>query len=234
MKQYIILIIFLIAGLYSIAQQRYDYQTVFGEKYKSAVEFVNREKWLGDTLSRYQIDPNFAISIVFPELIRYSALLDYVESRDIAVLYVQFGKEYSDFSIGRFQMKPSFAERIEADFNRLFTATEKTNLSVKPFNLSITVEARKSRVERLNNLCWQVKYLILFIKIMEKKYPAYTATENISKLQFYATAYNTGYYQGVKNIINETKRKRFHTEIIRPDTLYNYSTISIYHYNIIR
>ena len=74
-----------------------------------------------DTFVKYQLNPYFVLAIVFPELIRYSKLQDVIESNDLKVLYVQFGDTYSNFSIGRFQMKPSFCEQLEKDYNKYVT-----------------------------------------------------------------------------------------------------------------
>ena len=53
-------------------------------------------------------------AILFPELIRYSVYKDFFETQALELLYIDYGKKTADFSIGRFQMKPSFAEAVEA------------------------------------------------------------------------------------------------------------------------
>ena len=58
-------------------------------------------------------DAAFMQAIVFPELMLYNSVKDDIESESLRVLYVQFGKAYADFSVGPFQMKPSFAEEVE-------------------------------------------------------------------------------------------------------------------------
>ena len=57
--------------------------------------------------------PSNVLPIVFPELIRYSLFRDYLETTMLERLYVKEGTSGADFSIGHFQMKPSFAEKIE-------------------------------------------------------------------------------------------------------------------------
>jgi hypothetical protein len=53
------------------------------------------------------------LSIVFPEIIRYNAFKDFLETKTLEWLYVEYGKDKADFSIGLFQMKPSFVEKLE-------------------------------------------------------------------------------------------------------------------------
>ena len=60
-----------------------------------------------------------AIAVVFPELIRYSALRDKIEITLLKSLYIYKGDDYADFSIGQFQMKPSFAELIHKNVQLL-------------------------------------------------------------------------------------------------------------------
>lgn len=61
---------------------------------------------------------------------RYNALKDDIESESLKVLYVQFGKTYADFSIGVFQMKPSFAEGVETLAAQLLPDTIYTELQL--------------------------------------------------------------------------------------------------------
>ena len=53
------------------------------------------------------------IAIAFPEIIRYNAFSDLIEITSNRILYINGGKTASDFSIGLFQMKPSFVEDLE-------------------------------------------------------------------------------------------------------------------------
>lgn len=55
-----------------------------------------------------------ALAIVSPELIRWTAFKDFFETTALELLYVKKGKTYADFSIGHFQIKPSFVEQLEA------------------------------------------------------------------------------------------------------------------------
>ena len=61
----------------------------------------------------FGIRTELAVAVVFPELVRYSALMDFMETTAVKALYQQKGVKGADFSIGRFQMKPSFVADLE-------------------------------------------------------------------------------------------------------------------------
>lgn len=52
-----------------------------------------------------------AISIVAPEVSQYSQVADFLEMRALGISYLNNGS--ADFSVGFFQMKPSFVEELE-------------------------------------------------------------------------------------------------------------------------
>lgn len=57
-----------------------------------------------------------AVSVVLPEVSQYSHILDYVELKSLYFIYLYQGG--GDFSVGRFQMKPSFVEMLERDIDK--------------------------------------------------------------------------------------------------------------------
>ena len=61
---------------------------------------------------KYDVSYPMAIAVVFPEIVRYSAIRDKIEITLLKALYINLGEDYADFSIGQFQMKPSFAEAL--------------------------------------------------------------------------------------------------------------------------
>ena len=207
-----------------------DYEGIFGSHYRDACEFIAQHGEMTAAMRAANVTPGFAWSIVFPELIRWSALADVIQTSNLQALYVQFGRKYSDFSVGRFQMKPSFAEILEADYNRLFDAKEKEKLGFMPYNSADTPENRRARVKRLTDFNGQVQYLIIFLRVMEKLYPQQNDGPLEAKLAFYATAYNVGYKKGVAAIKKELKIRRFHTGLIAAGQTYNYADIALRYY----
>ncbi len=80
-----------------------------------AIEFIKKKEWMlvQPDLKLTEEERWGAISIVLPELIRWNALQDIMETTALELLYVEKGKDGADFSIGYFQMKPSFIENLE-------------------------------------------------------------------------------------------------------------------------
>jgi len=210
------------------AQNSSDYRAIFGRKYIEAEAFFSQNNWIFDTLTYLEVDPKLAISTVFPEVIRYSALQNEFETRSLEVLYTQYGSKYADFSIGQFQIKPSFAYQIEKDWNKLFNKS-RFKAKIEPFDISDTPLLRLQRISRLKDIKWQVKYLAMFFLIIEDKF-------NISRLcidervKFCSTAYNTGYWLNTNELKKIGMQNHYHTSLIRPKKCYNYSELSLYFY----
>jgi len=126
---------------------------------------------------------------------RYNIILDNIETFSMELLYAKYGKEYSDFSIGRFQMKQSFIEQLEQ-------AVQKDSLHLKEFKLicqysnkNIDKLIRMERISRLKSLEWQIVYLCCFYKIMETRFSTLQFQSPADKICFYATAYNIGFWK---------------------------------------
>jgi len=195
------------------------YQKIFQGRYDDALQFLDDNSWISDSLEKNGIDPNFAIAIIFPELIRYSSIKDKMELGGLLTLYVQYGEKYADFSVGRFQMKPTFAELLEKDFN-----SKHSYIKIK-FNNSNTIEARIERIKRLSDIKWQVNYLAMFLNIMDTRYSEIRWESQEEKLRFYATAYNSGYKLSKEKIKQHICYNMFYTGLVKPDSCYNYADI---------
>ena len=91
-----------------VCSQPLNYREVFGDDWKNAVSFEKENRnWMKPALEKYHISYPVAIAVVFPELVRYSALRDKMVITLLKTLYINLGSDYANFSIGRFQMKPS-------------------------------------------------------------------------------------------------------------------------------
>jgi hypothetical protein len=214
--------ILIIESLYSQSIKTFDYREIFGEQYRGTVNYLN-QNWITDSLKKHNINPCFAKSIVFPELIRYSSIKDKLETHGLYTLYIQFGEAYANFSIGHFQMKPGFAELVEKDVYAMFPL-EKEWIGI---DTSHNPKARLERVRRLDNPLWQVKYLIWFIKVAEKQFANMHWKTSEDKLIFYATAYNCGYDRSPEYIQKMTHSNYYHTSLFKSSTCYNYADISL-------
>jgi len=146
------------------------------------------------------------LSIAFPEILRYDSYSDYLETSSNRILYVKKGKNASDFSTGYFQIKPSFIEDLE----NYIANTE----SMKIYDWIIIQkkdekEARKERIERLENFQWQLRYLKVFWYVAEYKYQNIVFKTSQDKIRFFATAYNYGFTKPEKEITKYQFVKKF-------------------------
>jgi len=182
-----------------------DYREIFGEDWDKAEAFERENRsWIDSALSKNHISYPVAISVIFPELVRYSALRDKMEISLLKTLYINLGDDYADFSIGVFQMKPSFAERIRSDAPRI--TGQRKRLFDKSFNYDDIKEFRRSVVNDLENPRTQIYYLIAFIKICEERYE-YDRKDIPSQIKFLSTAYNYGFDKTLSQIDSMSNRK---------------------------
>lgn len=144
-------------------------QTVADFREAYASEYQRAETWLSSHANWQMLtDRHFPIALAaaFPELVRYNELSNFVETAALELLYVRQGSRAVDFSIGHFQMKPSFVERLEyaADCPLL---TESQRQWLRLANLP-PQEARRLRIERLKSLRAQMQYLSIFERIASR------------------------------------------------------------------
>lgn len=98
------------------SSQSVNYIEIFGNDWKKAMTFVEENNiWIQPALAYHNITYHEAVAVVFPELVRFSALRDKMETTLLKTLYRNLGEYYADFSIGVFQIKPSFAEKIREE-----------------------------------------------------------------------------------------------------------------------
>lgn len=88
---------------------------VFERDIRLALEFLlQNEEIIDDVLSDLnESEKAEVLSIVFPEIIRWNEFQDVIEISADRTLYVNGGSKLGDFSLGSFQMKPSFIESLE-------------------------------------------------------------------------------------------------------------------------
>lgn len=203
-----------------------DYAEIFGDDWIKAENYEKENRvWLEPLLTRNHISYPVAISVIFPELVRYSALRDKMEVALLKTLYVNLGEDYANFSIGEFQMKPSFAEEIRSESSRypgLKNGFKKNNdyENIKTF--------RKEIVKDLESREIQVKYLVIFIKICERKFNV-NRMEDDAKIRFLATAYNYGFERSRPAIEAGINKKFFSTKLVKGEN-YCYSDVSLFWY----
>jgi hypothetical protein len=227
-KAFYLLLLFLPAT-FSVTGQSLNYPQIFGDDWKKAGEFIssNRE-WMIPLFKKYNVNYNEAVAVIFPELVRYSALRDKMEITLLKTLYINLGKDYSNFSVGHFQMKPYFAEKIRETASELPTRRLRKMVddSLKYEDIRIYRQAIVKDLEDINS---QTYYLILFMKICRDKFRT-DSMEVTNRIIFLATAYNTGFYKTEQEIMEMTDKKFFSTKLVAKEH-YSYSDISLFWYN---
>lgn len=206
-----------------------NYPNIFGNDYKNAIKFfkVNKDV-IERTLNTFNIDIKIATSVVFPERIRYSIVKDFFETAFLEVFYVENGSSQVDFSIGHFQMKPSFAEKVEffVKFNQRLSFKYNVLINYKQKDIKLI---RKKRIDRLKNLNYQLIYISAFYDIVKTVFFIDNMNEKL-KIKFFATAYNYGFDKTQNNLIKNINKKYFPYGSSYPGKQYSYSNISYYFY----
>ena len=202
-----------------------NYPKEFGDDWTSAVQFVNEHHAAWKPLfEEFGVDARLAEAIVFPELLRYSRWQNEIETAAVNGLYVLQGTKGADFSIGRFQMKPSFAEEVEAAWNQSQLSKE----YAFSFNLSDNSEARRSRIRRLDTIEGQCRYLAIFIRLQFLRHPQLQRLQLKEQVAYLATIYNHSFSTTWEQTRHLRHQKLFHTDIIttRHTKKYCYAAIA--------
>lgn len=229
MKVFPVVFFLIIVFIKPVCSQPLNYPEIFGNNWQTALAFVSENKnWIEPKLKTYHISYPLAMAVVFPELVRYSALRDKIEITLLKTLYINQGNEYADFSIGPLQMKPSFAEMIH-EKAPLVMGRRTKYLFKDRADFDDIKSFRTSIVKDLEDPKSQINYLIAFFKICESDFKLKWKDED-DKLKFFATAYNYGFYKTVDQIKIMTNKRFFNTKVFKTDN-YSYADISLYWYN---
>ena len=193
--------------------------------HQSAIQSISNPKHNG-------ISPDICrktIAVVFPELIRYHRFRDLLETEALEQLYVRFGPKAADFSIGPFQMKPSFIELLEQRISADACLQDQFSVLFFPENTSIK-DQRKMRVQRLQNFSWQLRYAVAYVTMMENFPPFPLPTDELARLQIIATAYNYGFDRPAAEIKAWQNKKAFPYGLNYPIAQFPYADLSLYIY----
>lgn len=222
-----LLLIFAIFCTRSFSQSL-NYEELFGDDWEKALQFADmNEKWMRPLLERHQIPWEVAIAVVFPELVRYSAIRDKMETSMLKTLYRNLGNDYADFSVGVFQVKPSFAEKIREEVS-LLEGWRMKSLFRKKNSYKNVREYRGAIISDLEDPRSEFKYIIAFITICEKVFPR-VAENDTSRIRFLATAYNTGFWKNEEEIEKMSNSKFYNTKLFRTEN-YSYADVSLFWY----
>jgi hypothetical protein len=178
-----------------------DYSKIFGADYQKALSYCKEnKKAIADKAAQYNLPAAELEAVIFPELIRFSVFQNFFETKALELAYIAGGTGYADFSIGNFQMKPSFVEKLELAVAQDIVLKKEFEAIFNYPDKDITTQ-RKTRLERLQNFSWQMDYLCCFYKITTQKFEAKIKELNPeTRLKFLATAYNAGFDKSVETI----------------------------------
>jgi hypothetical protein len=201
-------LLILVLIFFSFSTKSNNPENYFDSQYTDAIQFCTENiNLIENTLSECCIPPAMAISIAFPEMLRYSLWRDLFETTSLELLYVHGGKEVANFSIGWLQMKPSFAETIEKKIQNNAKYSFKYN-SLIQYDKADSISVRRERISRLKQFEWQLQYLSAFIDINCTKF----RLENIQyeqMLKYLAAAYNRGMDSDINELANFSNTKTF-------------------------
>ncbi len=171
------------------------------------------------------VDSRECEAVIFPELMRYGRVRDGIEHGVLLAPYVRKGVEGADFSVGMFQMKPSFAEQVEAAWMRSGLRHEYELY----FVLADSEEVRRRRVERLGDERWQCVYLAAFVRLMLEREPSLLNMAPEDRVALLATAYNYSFTASLDELEARRDSETFHLDFIRTakTALYSYSDLAV-------
>lgn len=203
-----------------------DYSDIFGEDYRDALRFLERKQAQFVAVCP-QGRAAEGMAIVFPELVRYSLLRDLLETQALELFYVDEGSHVVDFSIGRFQMKPSFVEQLEAYTRRHPELPLSAPIASYPLE-STEKERRQLRLSRLRKLDWQLRYLAAFQAICQQRFPFLDTLTPAERVRFLAAAYNAGFAHSAAYIRQSATKKLFPYGTHYRGEQYSYAEIAVY------
>ena len=210
--------------------QSTDYSKIFN-RWDEAVEWINENKsWMKELCDEYDVDYEMATTIVFPELLRYSRYRNVLETLANKALYIQFGSEYSNFSVGVFQIKPSFVEDLLFS-NELSKGKLYDILNIKE-DYDDDTELREEIVYALQSEKSAFRFVIAFMKICEKRYKIEDFDE-YEKVVFMSTVYNAGLKTKQEDVSDIASEKHFNDRLIT-DQYYSYSDVALWYYKFYR
>ncbi len=208
-----------------------DFGAAFGSKAAKA-KIVLQQMDTGFALcaTLCKVSPRFMQAIVFPEVMRYSAIKDGIETESLRTLYVQFGEAYANFSIGLFQMKPTFAETVETKAKQLLSDSIYNELQLA-YPATAAEDIRMERVERLQDKDYQLVYLTAFVALCNNIYQHHAFAGETEKLQWYATVYNAGFDKPDNYIANKIQQENFYLQQGMPEKKFRYAAVAGWYFN---
>jgi len=206
-----------------------NYRSIFSDDYGRALSFMSEHSQIFfDYSASFNTDPEIIMPVLFPEAIRYSIIRDYLETKSLELAYVYAGA--ADFSIGYFQMKPSFVENLEQTILRYPDKLGKYDSLLISGRIQLQ-DIRKERIDRLKRLEYQVVYANCLYDILKIFHPEIFSLDKAYQIKFISTAFNHGFLSGQEEILEYTDKAFFPFNGKNNTEKYVYNEISLFFYH---
>ena len=228
MKEKLIFICFFYFELLNPLKNAYD--KIFPEDFHSAMVFLKKnEQNFSLIAKKFNQDKELLKAIVSPEIMRYSVVQDLLETSALEILYCKYGSTAADFSVGKFQMKPSFVESLEFEIKKDKDLHNQYRFLLLP-EKNTEKQNRELRVSRLKNSIWELNYLSAFVSVCEQKFKEQAFQSKEEKVIFFSTAYNAGFYHSAEKIIEKSAHKLYPYGCNYKGPQYPYSDVALFFY----
>ncbi len=212
--------------IFSLLCASFAQPAAFRQESEQASRFLQSHLPIIDSITQKLERPQGRVlAIVYPELLRFNLLRNLLETVAVEQLYSRYGSRAADFSIGPFQMKPSFVEELEHQIRQSPELLSCYAPYVR-YPQQTAVELRTERLRRLKQFNWQVLYACLFDAVVEHCFGEGNFSDELDELAFFATAYNCGIQQGVEYIESWIDKRSFPYGHQFGNEQYNYASLS--------
>lgn len=220
---------FILGPLFLLLSPKYE--TIFTDGYNDALLFIERNaKTINNNLRNENHEKEIILSVIFPELLRYSYLIDFFQDRAMEIIYIHYGSSVADFSLGYCQIKPSFVEKME-DYIRRSSALCNLFADIYTYCVYEGTAIRAERIKRIRSFTWQLRYLQAFCAIMEERFNDIRWPGLQEKIAFYASAYNHNFAASKEHIEYWMKQEMYPYGYGYTNNQCSYSQVSLYFYN---
>ena len=222
MKTIILLFSFILSGAQLSPSDFFKEDYIFAQRY-----LHKHRNDFGEIISSFNLTSAIVFPIVFPELVRYSMWKDYLETTTLELLYIDDPSKSGYFSIGQFQIKPVFVEKLE----KYILENKNAYSDIAYIAAYKNVEPHEMRRERLNRLkmaSWQIKYVCAMIKIVNNRYDL-SNTSEIELIKVYCSAYNHDFLCSYDENILWQDKKLFPYGM-KKDNPYSYVEVALHYY----
>lgn len=172
-------------------------------------------------------DCDFALAIVFPEMLRYNGIRNWLEFLATKAVYT-LSPSFPGCTIGHFQMNVSFAETIER-YVSISPILKAKYPDIDYGGSNRTFGERSQRVGRINCVAGETDYLYAFIDICTEKFSLRELGDE-DRLVLLATAYNAGMSRSKKDLERVSTLNSYPNGLNSRKSKWNYAAIALEFY----